>query len=359
MARATRTRGGLRPSLDWLLVLVPVSLGAAILYRDQVFIFVSSALAIVPLAGLLGRSTEELAKRAGPKVGGLLNATFGNLTELILAILLLLAGEFEVVKASLIGSVLGNLLLVLGLSFLVGGVRFKEQTFNSRAAGVHATSMLLAVMGLMMPALFVLTNPGQGPDRREVISVVVAVVLIALYGAALVFTLRTHEHLFRTPGKGEVPDWSLRRAVLVLLGAAVLVGIESELLVSSLEPAVHGLGLPKLFVGLILVPIIGNAAEHSSALLFALKDKIDVALEISIGSSTQIALFVAPALVFISLLIGHPMDFIFSPFQVAAVAIATVIMAIVSLDGRSNWLEGAELVGAYAIVAVSFFYLGT
>jgi Ca2+:H+ antiporter len=348
----------LKPKLDWLLMLVPVSIAAKLLTDNDLAIFLLSALAIVPLAGLIGRATDQLALHAGPRVGGLLNATFGNVTELVVSVFLLLDNQIEVVKASLTGSILGNLLLVLGLAFFVGGLRHKEQVYSERSASVHTSSLVLAVIGLLMPALFVLTTSGpQTFVEREVVSGTVAVVLIALYAAALIFTLVTHEHLFRTPATEERPAWSSRRALVLLLVATAFVAVESELLVGSLEPAIADLGLSKFFVGLILVPIIGNAAEHSSAVLFALKDRVDVTLEIAIGSSVQVALFVAPALVFISLIVGHPMDFIFSPFEVAAVGVSTLIVAIVIRDGRSNWLEGAQLLGAYVIMAISFFFV--
>jgi Ca2+:H+ antiporter len=345
-----------KPSLDWLLVFVPVSAILKLAGGPELAVFATSAIAILPLAGLIGRSTEQLALHTGPRIGGLVNATFGNVTELIIAVFLLLDDKVEVVKASLTGSIIGNLLLVLGLSFFLGGLRHQEQTFNRRAASVHATSLTLAVTGLLMPALFALGGR-ETFFQREVVSGTVAIVLIVMYAAALLFTLKTHEHLFRTPAPDEVPTWSRNRAVGMLLLATVLVALESEFLVGSLEPAMHTLGLSELFVGLIVIPIIGNAAEHSSAVLFALRNKVDVTLEIAIGSSTQIALFVAPALVFISLLVGHPMDFVFSTFEVAAVALATILVTLISLDGESNWLEGLQLTGAYAIMAVSFFFV--
>ncbi len=346
----------LKPSLDWLLVLVPVSVILRLAGGPDLAIFLTSAGAILPLAGLIGRSTEQLALHTGPRIGGLINATFGNVTELIIAIFLLLDDKVEIVKASLTGSILGNLLLVLGLSFLVGGLKHQEQSFNQRSASVHATSMALAVTGLLMPALFALGGR-ETFFQREVVSGTVAAVLILMYGAALLFTLKTHEHLFRTPAEGEQPSWSRGRATTMLLVATAFVAMESEFLVGSLEPALHTLGLSELFVGLIVIPIIGNAAEHSSAVLFAVRNKVDITLEIAIGSSTQIALFVAPALVFISLLVGHPMDFVFSTFEVAAVGLATLLMALIALDGRSNWLEGVQLTGAYVIMAISFFFV--
>jgi Ca2+:H+ antiporter len=279
-------------------------------------------------------------------------------TELVIAFFLILDDQVDIVKASLTGSIIGNLLLVLGLSFLLGGLKHEEQTYNARAASIHATSLVLAVTGLLMPALFALGGR-ESFAQREVVSGTVAAVLMILYAAALLFTLVTHEHLFRTPSPEEHPEWSRRQAVGMLLVATAFVALEAEFLVSSLEPALEDLGLSEFFVGLIVIPIIGNAAEHSSAIMFALRDKVDVTLEIAIGSSTQIALFVAPALVFISLFVGHPMDFVFSTFEVAAVALSTILVFMISSDGRSNWLEGAQLTGAYAIMAISFFFVET
>jgi Ca2+:H+ antiporter len=319
----TRTLS-LKPSFDWLLVLVPIAIVLEVAGGPDLAIFLTSAGAILPLAGLIGRSTEQLALHVGPRLGGLINATFGNVTELILSVFLILEGRIEIVKASLTGSILGNLLLVLGLSFFLGGLKHEEQEYNARSASVHATSLVLAVTGLLMPALF-----AQGQHRpliqREVVSGTVAAVLIALYIAALAFTLITHEHLFHTPQANEEASWSRGRAVGALLAATSLVALMSEFLVGSLDSAIESLGLSEAFVGLILIPIIGNAAEHSSAVMFALRNKVDVTLEIAIGSSTQIALFVAPALVFISLLVGHPMDFVISTFDVAAVAFSTFL----------------------------------
>ena len=348
----------LKPSLDWLLILVPVSIALELAGVQGLPVFAVSALAILPLAGLIGRATEQLALHTGPRVGGLINATFGNVTELIIAVFLLLDGKPEIVKASLTGSILGNLLLVLGLSFFVGGLIHEEQEYNARSASVHATSLVLAVTGLLMPALFALGGR-ESFLEREIVSGTVALVLISLYVAALAFTLVTHEHLFRTPSEDEAPAWSKQRAIVVLLVATAFVALMSEFLVGSLEPALETLGLSELFVGLIVIPIIGNAAEHSSAVLFAVRNKVDITLEIAIGSSTQIALFVAPALVFISLAVGHPMDFVFSTFEVAAVALSTFLVFMISSDGRSNWLEGAQLMGAYLIMAISFFFVET
>ena len=348
-----------KPRLTWLFVLIPVSLVARFGSHQELTIFLTAAGAIVPLAGLIGRATEQVALHAGGRIGGLLNATMANITELVISIFLILDGELDVVKASLTGSILGNLLLVLGLSFLFGGIRHHEQRFNAQAAGVHSASLTLAVIGLLMPALFVLTTGRHNLVQREVVSGAIAAILMAMYAAALIFTLVTHENLFRIPETDDRPEWPVRKAVGILAGATALVALESEILVGSLDPALRSIGLSKFFVGLILVPFVGNAAENSSAIRFALRDRVDVTLEIAIGSSTQIALFVAPALVFISLAVGHPMDFVFSTFEVAAVGLSALIVAQLSLDGRSNWLEGAQLVGAYVIMAISFFFVKT
>jgi Ca2+:H+ antiporter len=347
----------LRPSLNWLLVFVPVSIAADLVVHQPVLVFGTAALAIVPLAGLIGASTEQLAIRLGPSGGGLLNATLGNLTEMIVAVLLVSAGEFAVVKATLIGSIVGNLLFVLGVSFVAGGALFKEQSFSRQSAGVHSASLFLAVAGLLIPAILVLTTPHFDFNAKEAVSAAVAFVLIALYLAALAFTRITHAHLFHVPARDEVATWSTSLALVVLVGAALLVGLESEFLVSSLDPAVKQLGIPAAFVGLILIPIIGNAAEHASAVLFAIKDRVDVTLEIAVGSSTQIAMFVAPALVFVSLAVGRPMDFIFSGFEVAIVALATFVFTVISVDGKSNWLEGLQLIGLYVVVAVAAYFV--
>ena len=346
----------MRPSLNWLLVFIPVSL-AAEFAQQPLLVFITSGLAIVPLAGLIGRATDQLAMHVGPRLGGLLNATFGNLTELIVAVLLIGAGDFEIVKASLIGSIIGNLLLVLGLSLFVGGLGRGEQAFSARAAGLHTASLVLAVAGLGVPALLVAGSPNLSGGDREIVSAGVAATLILLYAAALVFMQFTHKHLFRTPESSEQPEWSRRLAIGVLLGAALLVGLESELLVSALDPALHTLAISPIFVGLIVIPVIGNAAEHAAAVFFAIRDKLDVTLEIAVGSSTQVALFVAPAMVFISLLLGRPMDFVFTGFEIGSVFVATLIIAVISRDGQSNWLEGLQLIGVYAIIALAAFFL--
>ncbi|MEA2453413.1 MAG: Ca2+:H+ antiporter [Actinomycetota bacterium] len=346
----------LKPQLNWLLVLVPVAIVLELAHAAGAAIFIVSALAILPLAGLIGHATEDLAARSGPQVGGLLNATFGNVTEMIIAFFLIMNGELEVVKASITGSIIGNVLIVLGLSFLVGGWNRQQQEFSRASAGLHSASLLIAVVALMMPALFHL-SPEATNFREEAVSVGVAGILITLYLLSLFFSFKTHRSLFRTTFEHGEPKWTKGRALGMLAGATVFVALMSEFLVGALEETVKDLGLSKLFVGLIIVPIVGNAAEHSSAVLLAMKDKMDVSIEIAIGSSTQIALFVAPVLVFVSLAMGHPMDFIFSGIEIAAVGFSTAILGFIALDGRSTWFEGAQLVAAYLIMAVSFFFL--
>ena len=355
--------------MNWLLVFVPISIAAELFAHQPVVVFITSCIAIVPLAGLIGTATDHLAERAGPTVGGLLNATFGNVTELIIGILLVWAGEFEVVKASLIGSILGNLVLVLGASYLLGGLRHRSggQRFDAKAARMHSTSLLLAVAGLVMPAVFVVVSQHETPAQTEVVSLVVGAVLIVLYVLALGFTLlpngngprRVGPAGVRLPREDLEPRWSARRAVLVLLVTALLVGVESELLVGSLEPTLTALHLPRVFVGMFVIAFIGNVAEHASAVVFALRNKMDVAIEISFSSSTQIALLVSPLLVFISLLASQPMNFIFIPIEVVAVTLATLIVSVIAMDGRSNWLEGAQLLGVYVILAVSTLFVTT
>ncbi len=346
----------LKPRLEWLLVFLPVPVVLEIIHASPPTIFVTSAIAILPLAGLIGQATEQAAARTSPQLGGLLNATFGNVTELIIAFFLILEGQLQVVKASITGSIIGNVLLVLGLSFLVGGWKRQEQTFSRASAGLNSASLVVAVVALLLPSLFALT-PEATEFRREAISVGIAVALLTAYLAGLLFAFRTHKNLFRSDLEREEPKWGLRLALGVLTAATVGVALMSEFLVGALEPTVEDLGLSKLFVGLIVVPIIGNAAEHSAAVVLAAKDKMDISIEIAIGSATQIALFVAPVLVLASLVVGNHLDFVFSSIQIAAVAFSALVLAFIALDGRSNWMEGVQLLAAYAIMAVSFFFL--
>jgi Ca2+:H+ antiporter len=323
-------------------------------------LFFVSALAILGLAYAVGASTERLGALTGPQVGGILNATFGNVAELIIAFFALQAGLLDVVKASVTGSIIGNLLLVLGASLFFGGLRHGTQRFNSRVAGLDSTLLLLAVIGLFVPAVFSATGARtEGSPGRIEESVIVSVVLFGLYFANLGYRFRhPNEFLGGEEPEGHAgPAWSPRVAIAVLGLAAVLLAVLSEILVGAIDPFIEDFGLTPFFVGVILIPTIGNLAEHLVAVQLAVKNRVDFAMAVSIGSSLQVALFVAPLLVFLGLVVGQPMDLVFAPLEVAAVAVAAGITVIISLDGESNWLEGSLLLGVYLILAVSFFYL--
>jgi Ca2+:H+ antiporter len=347
-----------------LLLFVPLAIGAELLHASPVVIFVLAALAIVPLSGFLGRATEELAAYTGPTLGGLLNATLGNMAELIIAILALRAGLVDLVKASITGSILGNLLLVLGLAQLMGGVRHKVQRFNINLAGLSISVLVVAVVGLVIPALFHATHvdPTRALTRR--VSIGVAGLLIVGYGLSLLYSMGTHRAVFGEARDvaeceheaPEHPPWSITRSIAILVGSAAFVGWLSEILVGSTEAAIRDVGLSQIFVGLIIVPIIGNAAEHSSAVMMALKNRMDIAVSIAIGSSAQVALLIAPVLVFVGLALGQPMDLAFSTFEVVSIALAVAVAASVIRDAESNWLEGAFLLLVYGMLAVAFFY---
>ncbi|HEV2425496.1 MAG TPA: calcium/proton exchanger [Terriglobia bacterium] len=321
--------------------------------------FAVSALAILPLAGLLGHATEELAVRVGPAAGGLLNATLGNLTELIIGVLALSRGEVEVVKASITGSIIGNLLLVFGLAALIGGLGRQKLSFSAVAVGANASMLFLAVVGLVMPALFQLLVSGslQPSGRRiEDLSFWVSGVLLASYAASLVFILRTHRSLFRGEAD-EQPTLGRGAALALLAGSALLVAIASELLIGQIKAVTTSLGWTPLFVGLVVVATVGNAAEHSTAILSARAGRMDLALHIAVGSSTQIALFVAPLLVVLSPVLGAPMSLVFHPLEIAAVIFSVGAVVVVAMDGETNWLEGLMLTGVYAILGVFFYVL--
>jgi Ca2+:H+ antiporter len=334
-------------------------------------IFGLSALGVVPLAGLIGQATEELSVRIGPKFGGLLNATFGNAAELIITVIAIQAGLLGLVKASITGSIIGNSLLVLGASVLYGGLKHGVQDFDEVEARHHTTLMILAISGLFLPAMFATAE--SSAFIIEEVSLLVAGVLLVVYVLYLVFSLVGGEPPPRTADvedAGEAPmlarkqevhheaTWSIRKAVIVLAAATIATVFMSEMLVSTVEPMTAQLGWSEFFVGIIIVPLIGNAAEHFSAVVFAGKNRVDVTMAIAAGSSTQIALFVAPVLVFVSLLLGHPMDLVFVPLELLVLGLTAMIFAFVAIDGRSNWLEGAQLLALYLIIAVVFFFLG-
>jgi Ca2+:H+ antiporter len=345
-----------KPRLEWLLVFVPIAFVLEFTHADEVAIFATAALGVLPLAVLMGHATEELAIRSGPQLGGFLNATFGNLAELIIAFFLILKGEIAIVKASLTGAIIGNVLLILGLSFVVGGWKRQEQKFSLASAGLHSSTLVIAVIALLMPAMFF--GAGDVTEfRTEAVSIGVSIVLLLTYAASLFFSMKTHRSLFAHEATHEEPKWSLRRAITTLAVATAFVAVLAEFLVGALEHTTEELGLSHLFVGLIIVPLISNAAEHASAIFLAAKDKMSVAIEIAIGSSVQIALFVAPVLVFLSLFTSHRLDLIFTGFEIAAVGFSAAILSFIALDGRSNWFEGVLLLASYVIMAISFFFL--
>jgi Ca2+:H+ antiporter len=352
-----------RRGIPWQLLIlgaVPISIVLGyVLHAPAIWVFVTACLGVLPLAGYMGEATEHLAHRTGPTIGGLLNATFGNAAELIIAIVALRAGLVDLVKASITGSILGNLLLILGLALVAGGLRRSELKFNRTSVGMSAGMLSLSVVALVFPALFHSVHPEAAARLSELhMSEAVAVILIATYGASLLFTLRTHRSLLggeAHPMQG--PVWSVRKAVLILAGATVGVAVESELLVHAATEATQTLGVSTMFLGLIVIPIIGNAAEHAAAVMLSRKGQIELGLQIALGSSTQIALLVAPLLVFAGVLLGTNMNLVFQPFEVVALGMATLVTAIITLDGESHWFEGVQLLAVYAMVAVGAFFL--
>ena len=354
-----------------LVPFIPIAILLEIGHAEAAIIFGAAAAGVVPTAALMGRATEELAHRSGPGIGGLLNVTFGNAPELIIAFFALNAGLQEVVKASIIGSILGNILLVMGAAMLVGGLKRPFQTFNPTAVSVQSSMLLLAAVALVMPTIFQLVAggglPRVGEERvnfgsdLERMSLIVAFILLGSYVAGLFFSLRSHRALFNpTAGaEGELEEarWSVKTAVMVLAGAGVAVGIMSEILVGSIAEASEAIGLSEFFVGLIVVAIVGNAAEHWVAIYFAARDKMDLSVNIAIGSSAQIALFAAPVLVLVSFFVGpNPMALVFNGFELGAVFLAILIANHVTQDGESTWYEGVQLLAVYAVLGVVFFY---
>jgi Ca2+:H+ antiporter len=344
--------------LKYLLILVPISIVFELMHLNPTLIFVTAALAIVPLAGLMGEATEEISVYTGPRTGGFLNATFGNATELIIAFFALKEGLFEVVKASIVGSVIGNILLVLGLSMILGGTKFKTQSFNKKAVEVSSSMLLFSIIGLSIPAIFTHTIKSDLlTSKYESLSIAVALIMFVIYILGLYFSFFTHKDIYGSEHKEEVESkWSLKKSLLVLIAATVCIALESEFLVGSVEAMTKAIGLSEFFVGIIIIPIIGNAAEHSTAVVMAMKNKMDVAVEIAIGSSLQIILFVAPILIFLSLLF-KPMSIIFNEFELVSLIVSVIIANRVSNDGESNWLEGVQLVAVYIVIAICFLIL--
>ncbi|MDP9134907.1 MAG: calcium/proton exchanger [Actinomycetota bacterium] len=358
----------------WPYLLVPFIVVAIVLefaHASATIIFVTSALGVIPTAALMGRATEELAARSGPGIGGFLNVTFGNAPELIIAFFALNEGLQEVVKASLVGSILGNILLVMGAAMLIGGRKRERQYFDRTAAGAQSLMLLLAAVALVMPAIYelVVGDPLPNPSEEsrefssdlETMSFAVAIVLLASYGAGLLFSLRTHKDLFNPSHDAEDhggEPWSVRRAVLSLAGAGVAVGVMSEILVGSISEASEAIGLSPFFVGIIVVAIVGNAAEHWVAIYFAARDKMDLAVNIAIGSSAQIALFAAPVLVLLSFFVGpFPMALVFNGLELGAILMAILIANQVTQEGESTWFEGLQLLAVYVVLGLVFFFV--
>ncbi len=359
--------------LYWLLIFFPVAAILEFAHSAPAVIFVTSCLAIIPLAALMGKATEHLAEKLGAGVGGLLNATFGNAAELIIAALALHKGLPGMVKASITGSIIGNILLVLGLSVLAGGVKFTRQNFSKTTTGLGATLLALSVAGLLVPALFhwvaqerfrtgTITLPQETALERS-LSLEISIVLFLVYVLNLIFSLITHKDLFLGDEVGQkahselVGSWGLKKSAGILLLATAGIAVVSEFLVGTVEATAHAWGLTEVFVGVIVVAIIGNAAEHSTAILVAMKNKMDLAMNIAIGSSIQVALFVAPCLVFLSHVFGNPMDLRFTPFEVLAVSMAVAVVNLVAQDGECHWMEGVLLLAVYLIVGIAFYFL--
>jgi Ca2+:H+ antiporter len=349
----------------WSLALIPLALAVGYLTPERhTLVFGTSALAILPLAAAIGRATDALAGRLGGGIGGLLNATFGNAAELIIGALALTRGHVDLVKASLTGSIIGNVLLVFGAATLIGGLRHPVQRFNRTAAGLGTTMLLLSVVALVVPAVFHRLAHAQ-LDVELRMDTEIAVVLLVTYGLSLVFTLRTHRDHYGVPaaepaagGDAAARDRSTGRWVAVLLAATAAVAVVSELLVSAVAATAKTLGMTELFVGVVIVALIGNAAEHLSAVTLAADDHMDAALAIAVGSSTQIALFVAPVLVLLSYAIAPaPMDLRFTTFELVAIAAAVLAIGFIAHDGETHWMEGVQLLAVYTILALGFFFL--
>ena len=353
-------------------IFIPIAVGLEVAHASPTLIFLAAALGVIPTAALMGESTEHLAAKTGPGLGGLLNVTFGNAPELIIAFFALNEGLQEVVKASIVGSIIGNILLVMGAAMLVGGLKRDKQTFNRTAATAQAGMLLLALTALILPAVFQLVHGGGLPavsEERvdfgsdlEHLSLGVAIVLMVSYVAGLFFSQKTHKAVFNPYDEKDEEDehgaaWSMKRSLISLAVAAVLVGLMSEVLVGSISEASHDIGLSEFFVGVFVVAIVGNAAEHWVAVLVAAKDKMDLAVGIAIGSSAQIALFVAPLLVLLSFVVGpNPLALVFNGYELAGLVFAVLIANFVTQDGESNWFEGVQLLALYAVLGLVFFY---
>ncbi len=364
MTSSTRTQPFQLSSLldlKLLLIFLPIALIARVLHWGEVIVFVSAALAIIPLSEIIGESTEQIAHKLGPNIGGIINATLGNAAELIITIFALQAGLTELVKASIVGSILGNLLLVTGTSFLVGGLKNGLQTFERRTASMNATMVILAFLVLAIPSGFdqaLLTGTGANGANELLFSEGIAFVMIVLYALSMLYTLRDPQSRMHLPvEEDEEPktEVNMTRALIMLALATIGIVLMSEALVATVEPVATSLHLSEFFVGIIVVPLIGNVAEHVVAIKVAYNNQMDLSISISLGSSLQIALFVAPVLVFVSLLFSNKLLLVFNPYELIALATASIVVTLVSQDGESNWMEGAQLLAVYLILALAFF----
>jgi len=341
---------------DLLLLAIPVGLWAEFVAHNPLIAFVASAVAVLRLAAWMGHATEQVAIHAGPRIGGFLNGTLGNAAELIIVVLAVRQGLFDVVKAPITGAILGNALLVLGLAITLGGLRHREQRFNQNLASFNTTLLFIAATALVVPAVFHSGAHAISNAGLAMLSLLASFVLIAAYGASLLFSFKTHAHLFVTAGgHSEEAEWSKDKAIGILIGATVGVVLMSETLVGSIEPVLSALGWSELFVGVVVVALVGNAAEHSTAIMMAMQNRMDAAVEIAVGSTTQIAMLVAPITVFVSWLAGTPMSLEFIGAELVSILISVLLVNQVARDGETNWLEGLVLLGAYLIMAAAFY----
>jgi Ca2+:H+ antiporter len=351
----------IRVPLNWLIAALPLAVVGELLHWGPAPVFILSAAGVIPMASYIGQATEALAAYTGPRIGGLLNATLGNAAELIITLVAVRAGLLELVKASITGSILGNLLLVMGFSVLLGGIKHGTQNFDRKNAGNYAVLLTISIVALVIPSLFSHSIGPEGSLKVEALSLGVAVVMIVVYAIGLFYSLKVSPspitHASTVEENHHASGWSIRKALIVLAIATVGVVILSEILVGAVEPVVEQLGLSEFFLGIILIPIVGNAAEHLVAVQVALRNKMELSVEIALSSSLQIALFVAPLLVFLSLAMGHPLTLVFNQFELLALLGGVIIAVLVASDGESNWLEGAALLGVYLILGIAFFLL--
>lgn len=350
--------------LNILLIFIPVTFIADFMGISQGMLFLFSSLSIVPLAVIIGDATEQISIYTGPKIGGLLNATMGNVPELLIGIFAVKAGLYNLVLASMAGSIMGNILLVLGFSIFLGGLRFKFQSFSKSIARCNFTLIFFAAMSIIIPFAFnyAVRGHANAPERIQALSLGLAIIMILIYILGLIYSLITHRNIFvkheeHAGEDEEKPKWSLAKSIIVLAAATFFVALQSETLVATVEHTVKQFGLPEVFIGIILIPILGNVAEHASAMIMAVNNKVDISIEIAVGSSMQIALFVAPILVILSFILANPMPYVFNMFQVVSILISIGMSLYVFQDGKTNWLEGVLLIGCYLILGMAFFFL--